>query len=224
MATTYSYLDKELPLLLNIELNKSLATTIQVDEIFRTNQKTIFTIKGHIEDITTNKCTIKVSYQVHEYNPASGYSMSGGDDGSNVYLSFIFNFDASFREKLLGLQHRDFVFCKGRIVKFSKTAITEIQLDSIEKIQEEIINKSKEGCFIATACYGDYGSEEVLILRQFRDEKLLKTFLGKAFVQFYYSVSPFFTTVISKSDLLKKIVRQYLLEPIVTKLQRKNIR
>lgn len=86
---------------------------------------------------------------------------------------------------------------------------------------EASLPKSNQ-CFIATACYGNYDAPEVLILRQFRDEKLLTTFLGKVFVNFYYSFSPFFATLISKSDLLKNLVRQYFLEPIVTKLQRQN--
>lgn len=77
-------------------------------------------------------------------------------------------------------------------------------------------------CSIATACYGNYDAQEVLILRQFRDDKLLKNSIGKGFVKFYYSVSPFFATQISKSDLLKNLVRRYFLKPIVTKLQRQN--
>jgi len=77
----------------------------------------------------------------------------------------------------------------------------------------------KGGCFVATACYGDYDAPEVLVLRQFRDDKLLQSFYGKVFVKFYYSVSPFFATLISKSDFLKKSVRQYFLEPIIRKLQ-----
>lgn len=79
---------------------------------------------------------------------------------------------------------------------------------------------TKTGCFIATACYGNYDAPEVLVLRQFRDEKLLQNLYGKMFVKFYYSVSPFLTRTISKSDTLKKSVRKYFLEPIVEKLQR----
>jgi hypothetical protein len=78
------------------------------------------------------------------------------------------------------------------------------------------------GCFVATTCYGNYNAPEVLVLRQFRDDKLLKTSFGKAFVKIYYSFSPFFAKLISKSDWLKKSVRHYFLEPIVSKIQRQN--
>lgn len=40
----------------------------------------------------------------------------------------------------------------------------------------------KEGCFIATYVYDSYDNENVLILRNFRDEVLLKTFTGRKFV------------------------------------------
>jgi hypothetical protein len=80
--------------------------------------------------------------------------------------------------------------------------------------------ENKSGCFIATVCYGSYVAPEVLVLRQYRDSKLLKTYFGKVFVKFYYFVSPFFAMLISKSDLLKNLVRRYFLKPIVTKLQR----
>ncbi len=89
-----------------------------------------------------------------------------------------------------------------------------------ENLKYQSSFKNTMGCFIATVCYGNYDAPEVLVLRQFRDDKLLKTSFGKAFVKFYYSVSPFLATLISKSDLLKKSVQRYFLEPIVTKLQR----
>ena len=81
----------------------------------------------------------------------------------------------------------------------------------------------KEGCFIATACYGDYDNPEVMVLRKFRDEKLLQYFIGRQFVTFYYWVSPLLAILISKSALLKKIVRQYFLKPILKQLQRHNM-
>ncbi|MHB8259405.1 MAG: CFI-box-CTERM domain-containing protein [Bacteroidia bacterium] len=87
-----------------------------------------------------------------------------------------------------------------------------------KKASYQGFKKKNEGCFIATACYGDYDATEVLILRQYRDNKLLTNYFGKLFVAIYYSVSPFFATIISKSDRLKNIVRQYLLQPIVKNL------
>lgn len=51
-------------------------------------------------------------------------------------------------------------------------------------------SQRNEGCYIATMAYGDYDHPQVLILRNFRDKKLMTTFLGKHFVKFYYTTSP----------------------------------
>ena len=77
------------------------------------------------------------------------------------------------------------------------------------------------GCFIATACYGNYNSSEVLILRKYRDERLLNFTLGKLFVRFYYLISPPLAELISKSKFSKKAIRKYLLQPIIKKITQK---
>lgn len=53
------------------------------------------------------------------------------------------------------------------------------------------LTKDPGGCYIATYTYGNYNAPEVLILRKFRDEKLLNNFIGKLFVKIYYAISPF---------------------------------
>lgn len=46
------------------------------------------------------------------------------------------------------------------------------------------------GCYIATAVYGSYDDPSVLVLRQFRDEKLNRSTLGRVFIRTYYAISP----------------------------------
>lgn len=91
--------------------------------------------------------------------------------------------------------------------------------DYVEKLAAANGIVFKGACFVATACYGNYNAPEVIVLRKFRDDILLKSFFGRMFVKFYYSISPFFATLISNSDTLRNTVRQYLLEPIIRKLQ-----
>jgi len=81
-----------------------------------------------------------------------------------------------------------------------------------------MIPESNKACFIATVCYGNNDAPDVLILRQFRDGILLKTIWGKALVEVYYFVSPFFASIIANSGFLKKIIRKGLLEPIVFRI------
>ena len=67
------------------------------------------------------------------------------------------------------------------------------------------------GCFIATAVYGTPLDSHVVSLREFRDEKLMKSELGADFVQTYYKYSPPIAEYISTRENLKSIVRVGLL-------------
>ncbi len=68
-------------------------------------------------------------------------------------------------------------------------------------------------CFVATASYG-YDSGEVGLLCDFRDNVLLKTDLGTAFVKAYYKLSPPVADFISEHEGLKAAVR-IALKPVV---------
>ena len=72
-----------------------------------------------------------------------------------------------------------------------------------------------EGCFIATAAYGTSTAAELDTLRTFRDEVLLENSLGSQFVNFYYEVSPPVADFISENSLLKTIVRELVIDPVV---------
>ncbi len=70
------------------------------------------------------------------------------------------------------------------------------------------------GCFIATAAYGSYLHPQVQLLRQFRDDHLLTTAPGRAFVALYYRCSPPLADFISRHTVLRGVTR-ILLTPVV---------
>ncbi|PRP66660.1 CFI-box-CTERM domain-containing protein [Nonlabens agnitus] len=51
-------------------------------------------------------------------------------------------------------------------------------------------SSNNSNCFIATACYKDLYSEEVIAFRKYRDEELKKSMWGRAFIRLYYKLSP----------------------------------
>lgn len=63
------------------------------------------------------------------------------------------------------------------------------------------------GCFIATAAFGSYLDPHVMVLRHFRDNVLLQSELGTAFVKFYYKYSPPIADFIAQHDTLRMLMR-----------------
>jgi len=78
-----------------------------------------------------------------------------------------------------------------------------------------VISDPSQGCFIATAAYGTSTAEQINVLREFRDVVLLESTAGSQFVALYYQLSPPVADCISGNELLRILVRELLVNPIV---------
>lgn len=74
--------------------------------------------------------------------------------------------------------------------KYENPKITEYYRESLVYMKGLKLATNKEGCYIATAVYGDYDAPEVITLRKFRDQILSRNKIGKIFIKIYYKYSP----------------------------------
>ena len=77
-----------------------------------------------------------------------------------------------------------------------------------------VSNDGGSGCFIATAAFGSSMEPEVELLRDFRDQFLLRNGIGKRLVDFYYMHSPPVADYIAGNKVLCAVVRFSLL-PVI---------
>ena len=82
------------------------------------------------------------------------------------------------------------------------------------RLAEYPSRKSGTGCFIATAAYGTPFTNEINILRNWRDRWLLRRRIGRLFVKIYYKFSPSVASNIAKSEVKRAQTRR-ILKPIV---------
>lgn len=70
-------------------------------------------------------------------------------------------------------------------------------------------------CFVATAAFGTPMAPEIMVLRRWRDETLMRNGLGRAFVRTYYRLSPPLARFIARNERVGSVTRA-LLRPLVT--------
>jgi len=110
----------------------------------------------------------------------------------------------------------------ARVRHFRQVPVEKQGLDFTvgENISAPAVKKKKVGCYVATCVYGSYDCPEVWVLRRFRDNRLLNSFLGRAFVRGYYSLSPTFVKWFGGQSWFVR-GNKVVLDKLVAKLQAK---
>ena len=73
-------------------------------------------------------------------------------------------------------------------------------------------------CFVATACYGSHAHPTVIALRRFRDRALQTSASGRALIWLYEATSPPLARWLLRHPAATRLVRDYLLDPLATRL------
>lgn len=84
--------------------------------------------------------------------------------------------------------------------------------DTLQKDQGKENAKDKR-CFVATATYGSENADAVALLREYRDNILMPSGLGKSIVRTYYRLSPPLANLIARHRLLRTVSRYILVGP-----------
>jgi hypothetical protein len=85
----------------------------------------------------------------------------------------------------------------------------------------------RPGCFVVTATLGDEDHPDVLFLRSFRDQLLVRSKLGLAFVGWYYQYGPAIARRIASSKCACSVSYLFLVAPavrvarVITRLSRR---
>ena len=82
-------------------------------------------------------------------------------------------------------------------------------------------SKKGRGCYIATACYGNYDCAQVLTFRNFRDEYLNETLAGRFFIKTYYAFSPVIAQWLQGKHKINSFIRKNFLDRIYDCLKKK---
>lgn len=79
--------------------------------------------------------------------------------------------------------------------------------NEFDSLNRSIQSSSNSSCYIATFVYGSTEHPDVVTLRNFRDEVLLKYTIGNYFVRLYYWISPKLILFFNDSEAFKRLSR-----------------
>jgi len=97
------------------------------------------------------------------------------------------------------------------IMRLEPLRISEEIRKELTSLKELYSNTSnKKGCYIATMVYGSYEAPQVLILREFRDNVLDKSALGRLFIRFYYKISPGIVNMLKNHSKVNLLIKSIL--------------
>lgn len=88
-------------------------------------------------------------------------------------------------------------------------------------LNSSVPKKDKEGCYIATVCYGSYEAPEVIAFRKYRDIVLKKSFIGRLIIKLYYSFSPTIANLLVKRPIPNRFIKKYILNFIYSRINKK---
>ena len=175
---------------------------------------------GNFEIISQEKSTVN-GKQAYVTN-ARGFFQSNGE-----------SYNVQFREVIISTAEKFYIFAysngvdnfNDQISRFEESVnsfkIISEPIKETNSIIDDFSGKEKGGCLIATATYGSELAPQVQQLRELRDNTILTTQSGTAFMtgfnQLYYSFSPTIADFEREQPIFKEAIK-LTLTPMLTTL------
>jgi WD40 repeat protein len=100
----------------------------------------------------------------------------------------------------------------GRFVVSADEGLNTLRIWDVERSLERGM---AGGCFVATAACGSEDAADVVVLRRFRDEVLLRGRGGRALVAVYETLSPLLADWMTRSASARRLARRFVIRPAV---------
>ena len=195
-----------------ITMNGDYSVTAEFEELSPPPGYPTVTTKA-ANNITANSATLNMNYTVGNFSPVEvrfAYKKSAGLFWSNTdWVSK--SGSGTYAVLLTGLSSNTEYDFKAQL----KCDDTVIEIEGTALQFTTVTPPPTGGCFIATAAYGTPTAEQIDVLREFRDVVLLKSTVGSQFVALYYQFSPPIADFIAGNELLRTLIRELLVDPIV---------
>ena len=156
-------------------------------------------------------------------------------NAQGIFQSNDQSYEIKFREVIISSPEKFYIFAYSNgiesfddgLSKFEESvnsfSIIGEKNDNIlaEDINSKTTTEEGGGCLIATAAYGSEMATQIQQLRELRDETILSTQSGTAFMmgfnQVYYSFSPTIADLVRENSVVKETVK-IILTPMLTSL------
>ncbi len=170
-------------------------------------------------DVTSYSASVHMSYTVGNVSSVDvRFACKRCSDSAWFYTDWVSRtVDGTYAEVLTGLasetgyqfkaQLRNVSVIEGLISRFCTARGPGVGLGDLS-------------CPVAVAAYETRTAERLNILREFRDMVLLKSAAGSRFVALYYQFSPPIARFVAGRDLLKTLIRELLVDPLIWMLDK----
>jgi Divergent InlB B-repeat domain len=164
-------------------------------------------------DITTSSATLNMQYTIGDFSSVQvRFAYRKSAEATWSYTSWASkSASGTYAAPLSGLTSNTQYIFKPQL-KYDSTTIEDTTFQFTTATSG---GGGGGGCFIATAAYGTPTAKQIDVLRAFRDDVLLKNTVGSQFVSLYYRTSPPIADFIASNEVLRTLVREFLVDPIV---------